>query len=558
VHGQSLACYRLREWPGSYDEYVNLENHRVTKHGPIDFGEFEAMLYIAASPPHPPSWAPLLAQGFNAIETAQSASSGALLIVSIEPGEEHEFFAFAFGVLGRHLLKDYKWTRGYGLRTALNLIFPVGTNPKEMDRLVSLDSRRHSEEVLRSRLQSGRATSVDSFNIDHLQDVVGAATGRPGDENIWGSKISGSDALHFSSAVPFEKFGNLCLEISVAHDRTDYKEHFSWIDDVLPISDPLMVDILEASVLNLITSANSNLDLSPPEIVDWTRVRTFQFDFDKRKNITRPDLRLRDFVRGLESGVHTISIDVDLLKRRQVYAKDDVGPHGEVVHSWSVWRCLSGDIKVNGSSFVLDNGEFFEVSSDYLGQLDGFIGSLRACSLEVPIPSKLGMHEEDYNKELAASLSAAIVLDRKTVKSSSKQTPVEICDVLTDGKKLIHVKRGLSARELSHLFAQGATSAELLQEDQSFRTATNNRICEVTTESGFNYFDVPAITTSEFEVAFVIVTDWKHRPLANALPFFSKVNLRRTVLDLVSRGFRVTCTPVNDRPEIAFESVAKT
>jgi uncharacterized protein (TIGR04141 family) len=37
-----------------------------------------------------------------------------------------------------------------------------------------------------------------------------------------------------------------------------------------------------------------------------------------------------------------------------------------------------------------------------------------------------------------------------------------------------------------------------------------------------------------------VIANWRQRSLATALPFFSKVTLRKTVQDLTNRGFRVS------------------
>ena len=112
--------------------------------------------------------------------------------------------------------------------------------------------------------------------------------------------------------------------------------------------------------------------------------------------------------------------------------------------------------------------------------------------------------------------------------------------MLTANRQLIHVKRHLSSRELSHLFSQGFVSASLLQADSVFRDATHQKIKELGGDQSFGFFDVPSLTTTDFEVIFVIVAAWAGRGLSDALPFFSKINLERTAADLLNRGFRVT------------------
>lgn len=62
-------------------------------------------------------------------------------------------------------------------------------------------------------------------------------------------------------------------------------------------------------------------------------------------------------------------------------------------------------------------------------------------------------------------------------------------------------------------------------------------------DDGFAFFD-DALRASDLEVSYAIIADWRDRLLAEGLPFFSKVNLRRTAEDLRSRGFSVSCSRV--------------
>lgn len=546
---ESLTCYKLVDWKENYDDYIDTENHEVQRYGPISQPEFEAMLYISSSSAHMPPWIQFISSGFGSISVPPIASSGSVLIVRIEPGPEFQLFAFTFGNLGRHLLRDYKWQRGYGLRTALNLIFPRGTSDEDLSRLIAVDTKRHSKEIMRTRIQSGHATAFETFDLDRLRDVVGTATGRPRDTDFWGSRINGGDALHFNKYIAFEELGNLCLEISVAHERTDYQEHFAWLDNIKPVLDHRMVEKLENTVLELLQSAEpDNIDLVAPEIVDWTQVRVFQFDFDKRSRITRPDLRLTDLLHGMSNSNNLSQINVEGLKRQRIAALDGSGFNAKSIHSWSVWRCLTGEIELDGSRFILDDGEFYEISHDFLKDLDNFIANLKPCDVKLPEPSQVGELEKVYNETVAKQLQDAILLDNKLVHLPSHTTPVEICDVLTKSKKLLHVKRGLGSRNLSHLFSQGFVVGELLQGDAQFRKACQDVIRQHASTDGFDFFDDNPITTQDFEIAYVIIADWKDQSLEYRIPFFSKVTLRRTSIDLTNRGYMVTCTPIPERP----------
>src|SRR5262249_49658804 len=139
-----------------------------------------------------------------------------------------------------------------------------------------------------------------------------------------------------------------------------------------------------------------------------------------------------------------------------------------------------------------------------------------------------------------------LLLDKRTVTISSRTTPVEICDLLSINRQLIHVKRHLGSSDLSHLFSQGLVSAELLQSSPEFRDATRAKIAEVADgRDGFDFFNGETIRTSEFEVAYAIAERWNGRSIVEALPFFSKVNLRDVAERLRERGFKVTLSQIH-------------
>jgi uncharacterized protein (TIGR04141 family) len=234
-------------------------------------------------------------------------------------------------------------------------------------------------------------------------------------------------------------------------------------------------------------------------------------------------------------------LDVDYLRRKYIKALD---ADNREVHRWSVWRCLTGEFIFEGATYILDEGEIFAVSTDFLTTLDNFIATVPVLdSLSWP-PATRSTQEGDFNRQAAASLGNALLMDRENVTARTQTTPVEVCDVLTAGGQLIHVKRHLGSRDLSHLFSQGCVSAFLLQEDSVFREVTSEKIAALTEDSSFRLFSTSPLVTSDFEIVFAILAAWNGRSPAAALPFFSKVNLERAVRELLNRGFRVSLSQV--------------
>jgi uncharacterized protein (TIGR04141 family) len=544
----ALTCYRLHDAQAhdegdGLDKYIDIEDQRPDVYGPVDLGDFVAKLYVKFGYPHVPEWTDFIRAGFDGPTNMPMASSvGAAVVLKLVP--EDEYFAFTFGITGRFLLKHQAWQRGYGLLAALNLIYPraagAGSGP---GKLVAVDAKRRGGEIIRSRQQSSRATTFESFDLDKLREMVGGATGQPYDQT-WGRRITGADALTFAYDGAFTGLGKLCRDLATAHDREDYKDRFGWLDSIRPIHDPdLLSRIQEHLLREILDGTATDVDLAPPEIMDWSRVVGFQYHFEFRQSVTRPDLRLVDYIRGLSYREEDLLavVDVDYLKRRSIRARD---ADDHEVSRWSVWRCLTGEFQFDGATYVIDEGEIFEVSTDYLANLNDYLSHLPSQNA-MPWPgATMSTPEDTYNASLAAALAPALLMDQQLVNARTQTTPVEICDVLTDDRQLIHVKRHLVSRELSHLFSQGFVSASLLQSDSVFRRAAHEKVRAVAGNDDFNFLDVSSLTTTDFEVIFVILAAWRGRTIADALPFFSKVNLERTAGDLVNRGFKVAVAQV--------------
>jgi uncharacterized protein (TIGR04141 family) len=447
-------------------------------------------------------------------------------------------FAFPFGMSGRFLLKPDVYERGYGLRTALNLIYPRSV--EEAARLRAVDSKRHGASTVRSRFQASEPADFETFDVNRLRDVVNKATGTPADVGKWGYRIGGGDSVTLNVDMSFEEIGKLCGRIERAHAKKDYKDRFDWIDYIQPVTDPDWVRRLEQEVVARLRARDlENLGLAPPEIVDWDRVTAFRYHFDRpqgkaRDPVKRPELRLPDYLGGL-GAIRLESLDVAQLQSGTIKAVDG---DGSDQYRWTVWRCLVGELVVDGNSFVLDEGEFFQVRSDYLEELDAAIQTIPSSNVVLP-PSTPKRREADYNREVADGSSELILLDKKLINIPGRTTPIEVCDLLSKDRQLVHVKRHLGSSDLSHLFAQGLVSAELLQMNLEFRQKTSAMVKRVA--KGLEGFDCFADTLvpSDFEVVYAIIAPWKGRPCAEALPFFSKVNLREVVTNLRSRGFRV-------------------
>jgi uncharacterized protein (TIGR04141 family) len=154
----------------------------------------------------------------------------------------------------------------------------------------------------------------------------------------------------------------------------------------------------------------------------------------------------------------------------------------EKMQSWSIWRRLSGEVNIGNDTYILDDGALLSVATDFLRDINAFTNQIADAPQTFP-PTHPAEREGPYNERISESLNGALLLDRKTVRRP-QATDIEICDVVTKTKHLIHVKKGTSSSSLSHLFAQGVVSAELLHMEEDFRKAVGELLSNDLVGSG--------------------------------------------------------------------------
>lgn len=504
--------------------------------------DFDAMLFLYSPNPREPTWIGFLREGFANLPRLHSSSLGALLFVRIRYRNRDELFAFTFG-LGRFLLRADGYERNYGLRIALNTLY-AADDPTAVTapvRVRRVDAKTVAANTLLSRRQSNRLASFDDFGLDVQRDMLGAITGVPADRARWGARIGGKDALYLNLPLAFSELGELCKDSLRTHAKRDYKIRFSWVDNVQIVEDPVKIADLEARVVASLKSGKGDKAvLAPPDLIDWDEMDSFRFSVDP--DVPHQELELADYHAALKDAGELDGLDIK--KLRTSHRIEAVDAEGEVVDRWPVFKCLDLEIRVGRSVFLLVGGDFFEVAAFYLDQLDDYIGRLQEWNVALP-RSGSAEREGPYNERAAKSSQDYLMLDRQTVRVDSSTSPIEICDILTSNGCFVHIKRKLDSSALSHLFAQGAVSGDLLLMSRQFREKTLETIARAAGVKGvslssFSTFDIDGITPSRHEIVYGIIERWKGRSLVKALPFFSKVNLRRHGEDLRRMGYRVS------------------
>lgn len=546
---QSLTVYKIR--PNIDGEEITEFEQALRDPDPLEAWDirpdlpFGGRLFLQIPAPRQPAWAEFLTEGVDDLVIPDIQRVNGVLFVKVYHDYD-QIFAFTFGH-GRYLLRPDCFEINYGLRVALNVLYDKSSGDLQPERIRSVDSKTVAKNTIRTRRQTDRRTTFETFGVDIQRDLLQAVTGAPISSNVWGSRISGSDSVSFNPVLSFGKLGNLCKEIAKMYLRDTYQESFDWIDNLRVITDPAILKELQEMLVDAIKTGSNNVTVAVPEFVEWDDLSEFYFSFDSRNRF--PDPEGADLRGALKQVGKLEKLSVDRLRR--LWRLNAKAVDGNGAYQWSLLRCLTGEFKRGESEYILSEGEFFEIRKEFLEELDSYIASLPATKHKLPV-SPGDIQEGKYNEIAAKSNDSYLLLDKKMVRVDGMTSPIEICDILTADRCFIHVKRKLGSSTLSHLFAQGSVSADLFLMSKEYRTATLKKIQQEEQALGdpeaigrFSTFKPDGITPREYGVSYAIVAKWGDRKLVQALPFFSKVNLRRHVEDLKRMGYQVSVARVD-------------
>ncbi|MBS1869428.1 MAG: TIGR04141 family sporadically distributed protein [Actinobacteria bacterium] len=483
-----------------------------------------AVLFVASRPPTEPGWTAYVKPHLHdELGGVWSASSSAVMLV----GAGGRTFALIFGY-GRSLLAADAYEQDFGLKVVLNTV--------AFDQIKSVDARTIDDNTLHTRRDVSRDSSFEAFGLDVTRDLVRAVTGTSTADDLNG-KLTGSDALALHTHARVPELPALAERLLAAYEDTAYQQHFDFIDYLRIERRPDVIERLQGQLLAALRAgALDDVHLAIPEPLNWLDVAGIRFSSQRRGDALDTDPRISVYLRTRDAA----ELSVERLRRDYVEAmsaSDDL----QKLQSWSVYRCLVFETQDGEHLYTLSGGEWYRVALTFKDEVYDFVERLPILDLELPLAS-FGVREEVYIQDAAAA-TGTLPLDQRLVRRSVPD-PIEICDLLTSDGTFVHLKKRGKSSTLSHLFAQGLVSAELLLQNPRFRDEAREIIRGVDPAfEGLIPDGRPA--RGEYEVAYVVMTR-SNRDSPLTLPFFSLVSLRAAALRLENIGMSVSVGKVNE------------
>jgi uncharacterized protein (TIGR04141 family) len=462
---------------------------------------------------NPVTWMKALASGLYPGSYSSTTLSG----VWIVPHDEFGCFAIAFGH-GRHMLVTQRRVAGFGLRTVLNMLSAEGAGRA----VRAVRKRTFASASPHARHQSDDGIELSEFDIDVTRDLVKGIEAIPEDKSL-GTKLIGSDSLAVRRKIDPRDVQALLERYSSIYLRDTYRDRFPWVDHIAAVSrtEDVIGELLIALDRALSTTARpqgTRCFLARPDMSEHPEVVSFALS--GHQNV------LNDVTTGVVSGI-VGALSVNVLQGITLYGLDD---DGRRVAGWPLFECVNFECTVSSGRYVLSDGEWFRVDPAFERQLVEELSGIGGWS--TTLPAYEGSGEAAYNLATAAS-KGMYLLDRKLVGGASR-TSIEFCDILTDRREMVHVKRYEGAQAMSHLCYQAMNAAELLKTDMLFRIQLNE-VLAINAPAMLLRDPVKEIKPQEWTVVLAIITRYTGRPLHESLSFFSKLALRHAYHHITRR-----------------------
>lgn len=479
-------------------------------------------LFVRSTPPRSVRWLdvlqPIVQSG--ALPGLRSQTSAAVLLTQ----RKDRVYAVTFGQ-GFHSIDPVHIERGFGLRVTANSV-AVG-------QLTGADTRALSPKGRSQKVQLPAASELHSLGIEPEEDLVRRLSGNVAATDF-ASSAAGADSLRLNvKDFVLRDLSSKLDQVRVHYESQAYQQEFGFLDNFMQL------DSKDPEVLRLDSVIESRLGMKDPELGFAAPDPFEQLDVDHyilkyRKSVRVDNLETPDVYSALDQLNLPAASAADKVRVTALNADDEIIDKDYRLHTY-----VQAEESSPAGRFVLTGGLWYRVAEDYVAEVKNYVEALPDVTAKLSMPdwhkASLDANDSDptaegsYNK-LVARVEGYRLLDKKMAYIGGRNQKIEISDLLTSEKHLVCVKRATQSSTLSHLFAQGSVSAELMHDDEYQRRVVKE-LQEIDPSSDYG-------APGEWAVVYAIATQ-KVGSLASSLFFFSQVNLMTHAKRIRGRGMKI-------------------
>ena len=511
-----LSIYMVKDGFATY-EYI-IENYSQS----IQVDDV-GTVYLGDSHISTPKWVETFFAGHIAAENVFTANARAALLVKIPINQDEALKTFAITMgYGKNMLKDNVIEERFGLKVILNTIKPDSL--RRINKVNIGGNQKLSSEQL--PLKSG----INDFGLDINRDLVSNIAGVSDDDAFVEGIMSGGDILTLTAEVDINNIVEFLKKAYEKYTLNTYRTNFGWIDQIQDVKDSHVIERLNAELISAVNAASNNIWMSVPEIINWEEIKGFKY--------CGRELYDDVLISKVKDSFRDPLVSIEQLKSKQISAISAIDD--TVKYTWMANRCLFGELILGDKAYCINNGKWYRVDNDFVAQVNEDYNGTSIAAIAFDDYTDNHDSENSYSTSFRDSHPTEyILMDAKNFTYGGGHSKIELCDILSRDKELIHIKPYSGSSTLSHLFNQATVSAELILSDAEFLALINEKIHEITGNDDFRIVDRRAI-----KIIFGIIS--KNRTPLPLLPFFSKVSFRYTKRRLEAFGFSVSIRTIND------------
>lgn len=429
-----------------------------------------------------------------------------VLIRSLNYNDKEYLFVIPFG-RGKDLIDSNLVEEQFGIKVLLNSI-----NENHLRKVVKANVGGNQKASQEQIPKGGRITD---FGFDIESDLLRSLSAKSDDEMFNGNIITGSDMISANIKTNIDYVDEFLEQCIQKYLSDNYKKNFDWIGNLKKVSNKTLIDELNNEMINMINKKEYDcVWIAVPEVLNWEDISGFKFT---RSKDLLSDIELEKYLDTLKE-----KLSIEKLKNDYVRCFDH---DNNIYLQWRVINCMYCNLVYNGKTYCMNFGKWYEINNDFAKTVNDEYEKIPISTIK--FPNSNYRTEDEYNLQFCNTNSNCVMMHKKGEISygGGSGNKIEVCDILTKDKRLIHIKKSEASNTLSHLFNQALISAEVLKEE-NFRKLLADKLSSLKFD---DYIDDKFDSRNYTIVLGVITNKISDRP---HIPFFSKVSIRYLVKSL--------------------------
>lgn len=473
------------------------------------------------------------------IFSSKSKNPNGILFLTVKS----RVFAATFGRSAVSYLDRDAFEPDFGIKTAMNM---CGN-----EEIRQTKSESHAITPTHIDRQVNKPVDSFAFGLSEAEDLRYISAHMKDHKNITLQgrnnltiKIIGKEKLSWQVLIDY------CESFLVAYASKEYIKlfpNYKHFDEATE-SDSNVLD--EYLVTQLRLKKTSNISLGIPEVLIDSDYG-FAYSNNKRSN---DNIYAYLDICQIFDHVTAEKITVAKLKSKHIYAYSYEEDQVLGYKKWPLYNCLSFEQSLGDKYFVLSDGKWLEVDSDFYSEITNFTKVTlheESCEevyrgVDISDDVKMQNRESIFNKKICEIRPSCVLFDQAKLQIGSGRKDKEFCDILdlTNENKIriIHCKPYKNASSTNYLFSQAQFYCQAFINDQSFLGEIRGHISSSTSTKKPEYLDyiksnIADIHGKDYVVCLWLLYDQRvTTPVKTEMPLMAQYELK-----LMHEHLRNTC-----------------